>query len=48
MLKLCFEFLITATVLIPIVIKQQLQLSQKFENISVREFWKDMYGPLYD
>ena len=37
-LKLCSEFVITATVLIPMVIKQQLQLSRKFENTSVREF----------
>ena len=45
-LKLCSEFLITATALIPMAIKQQLQLSRKFENTSVREFWRDMYGPL--
>ena len=37
MLKLCSEFLITATALIPMVIKQQ-ELSRRFENNSVREF----------
>ena len=29
------------------VIKQQLQLSRKFENTSVREFWRDIYDPYY-